>query len=239
MTRVSQKKKERYHLDNFLKTISTHSDFSIEEDEKPDFTLIDESNHKIIGIELIEFFNDYKDNGSLSKREQTHLDKIYNSLNKFINERYPESDLSFTLTYRHTNDKNIDFDFETIKRKIIELEPFEELKGVNHTMTKNLVQIVYEKNNKKSSLTFISITDYNPIDENSIISIIKNKTELQKSWDSKYGEKWLLIYSGFSFSNIHTKPNRFEFNYNEFNKNWDRIYFLFSTSNEVVDLMTL
>jgi hypothetical protein len=239
MTRVSQKRKERYHLDIFLKTISTHSDYLIKEYEKPDFILVDDSSDKIIGIELSEFFNDYKDNGSLSKREQTHLDKIYDSLNKFINERYPESDLSFTLTYRHTNDKNIDFDFELIKRKIIELEPFEELKGVINSRTKNFVQIVYEKLNRKSSLTFLSQTDYNHINEDSIISIIKNKTELQNSWDSIYREKWLLIYSGFSFSNIHTKPNRFEYNYNEFKGNWDRVYFLFSTSNEVVDLLTL
>jgi hypothetical protein len=239
MTRHIQKSNEKRFLELFLKIKSYNYRITDTDNEPPDFTLTNNFTNDSIGVELSEFFNDYSQKGSSTQREQSHLDKTIKSLNDFVMEKYSELNLTFTLTYKHTNDKIIDFGFEDIKLKIIEFEPFINNRGVNNTKTKNFEQIWYEKLNLDTSVRTVAITDYNSIDENSIVSIIKKKTTLQKNWSSKYSEKWLLIHSGHSFSNIHNIPTKFEFNYEEFKMDWNKIYFMSPTSNEIVELLSL
>jgi hypothetical protein len=116
MTRHIQKSNERRFLELFLNIKSYNYRINDTENEPPDFKLTNDFTNDSIGVELSEFFNDYSQKGSLTQREQSHLDKTIKSLNDFVMEKYSELNLTFTLTYKHTNDKIIDFGFEDIKR---------------------------------------------------------------------------------------------------------------------------
>lgn len=116
MTRLNQKQKELNILNLFLQFNEFESKYIVQENEQPDFILIDKINRSKTGVEITEFFNDYSKKGSFDNQENQHLNKVFNETKKFIKENYLNENLKFTLTYRHTEDKKLDFNFESIKK---------------------------------------------------------------------------------------------------------------------------
>jgi hypothetical protein len=238
MTRLNQKQKELNILNLFLKFNEFESKYIVQENEQPDFILIDKINRSKTGVEITEFFNDFSKKGSYDNRENKHFNKVFNETKEFIKENYLNENLEFTITYRHTEDKLLDFNSESIKKIMIENEPFENDVQTIKINSKNLEQIVVKKKEGDSCLISLSITDYNKINEETIQCYIETKSELQKKWNFEFDKKWLIIHTGYEFSNNFNNPKELKNDYGYYKNYWDKIYLMFPTEKgESIELL--
>ena len=238
MKLMDKKKQELLIINKFLIQSNQFKEYSIKENEKPDFIL--SLNKHTIGVELTEFFNDNSKSGSKRKREESHLEKMKKKTRSYLDENYSHLSILVSITYKHTSDKLIDFDFNTVKKIIDDNIYFDDITCVIEVQTKNLEQIVMTKNKSgKPGLETYTITDYKRFNENILNNIIKNKTQLQNIWTNGFDQKILLIHTGFDFSNILNLPNTFNFNYKEYEENWDKIYLFSPTQEKSLNLFDL
>jgi len=239
MTRIKQKAIEYENLVLFLKSKSWFENFEIKESECPDFILTEKATNINIALEITEFFNDYSKKGSNDQREYNHLSNVTDQTRKYIKEKFKNKKLKFYLTYKLTNDKSIDFNFNMIKKYLDEFYSSDLKKNTIVINSKNLEKIVIEESNLEPEFCTLAVTGNNPIDENTLKKHIVDKIIKQKKWKGNFNEKWLLIHTGNGFSNNFNKPKKLETNFCEFKSNWDKIFLMFPTKNgESIELST-
>lgn len=235
---MEQKKNlERKYLNVWIDNQLNLGEITVIDFEKPDFII--NSDKMNYGIEITEFYNDYSSvKGSLSKREQSHLDDVWNKTRDYLKKNHPYH--SVYITYQHTKDKIIDFNGVDIIRildsKINYVSPLTLVRPDK----KNLIQIKIELKHYLSGLTCFSTTDYNRFEELSLIKIIDEKTKKKQLWEIPLPYKSILIvHTSLDFSNNIKPPNEFVEDYSDYYSEWDEIILIFQINIKEFKLIRL
>ena len=231
---MEQKKNfERKYLNVWIENRFKQTEITVMDYEKPDFII--KSDKISYGVEVTEFYNDYSKNGSISKREQKHLDRVWFETKRYLKENHPYHRV--VINYRHTKDKKIDFNGKDILRildsNINYVSPITVVRPENI----NLVQIRIEIKCHPLGLNCYSITDYNEFKESSLIKIIEEKTKKKKLWKDNYNLSVLIIHTSLDFSNNINPPKEFVEDYNVYDLYWDEIVLIFQTNVEEFKLI--
>lgn len=226
---------ERKYLNYWIENRFNQTKITVVDYEKPDFIIM--SDETSYGVEVTEFYNDYSKNGSLSKKEQKHLERVWFETKRYLKENHPYHRVS--INYRHTKDKKIDFNGKDIIRildsNINYVSPIIVVRPENI----NLVQIRIEIKSHPSGLNCYSTTDYNRFKESSLIEIIDEKTKKKKLWKDNYNMSVLLIHTSLDFSNNINPPIQFVEDYSDYYSEWDDIILIFQINVKEVKLMSL
>lgn len=227
--KVKQKKDlERKYLNLWIKNQFNSDELIVYDYETPDFIL--KRGESLYGIEVTEFYNDYSKNGSLYKKQQKHLDKVWSEIKVYLQENHPYHRV--TITYNRTKNTNIDFnEYDIVRILESNINYVSPLTVVKPDKT-NLLQVTIEIKCHQSGLVCLSMTDYNGFDELSLIKIIDEKSEIKKFWDNSYNKSILVIHTSLDFSNNINPPKNLLEDYSRYNSFWDGIFLMFHTNVE-------
>ena len=222
---MEQKKKlERKYLNVWVENQFNQNEITVTCSEKPDFII--KSDEISYGVEVTEFYNDYsKKGGSLSKREQKHLDGVWLEIKNYLKENHPYH--SVVINYKHTKDDKSGFNGKDLIGILDSNINYVSPTTLVRPDKKNIVQISIEIKCHPSGLSCYSITDYNGFMESTLIKIIDEKTELKNLWKEVYHQRVLIVYTSLDFSNNINPPKGFIEDYSKYYSEWDDIILIF------------